>query len=421
MTNILIKNGRIIDPANNTDKIADLYISGGKIAAAATDCEIIDAAGCWVVPGLIDLHVHFRDPGQTHKEDLASGAAAAALGGFTTVCTMPNTSPVVDSAELIRYQIDRARQIGMVDILPIGAITVGQKGEVLAQIAEMAAAGAVGISEDGMAVKNARIMKQAMEIAASLGIVVFAHCEDADLAVGGVMHEGETAKRLGLPGIPSASEDAIIARDIALAYATGAKLHICHVSTAGGAAFIADAKRRVSNITAEVAPHHFVLCDEDIDGTDGNFKMNPPLRGKNDVEAMRRALVGGDIDAIATDHAPHHADEKSGGFLEAANGIVGLETALPLAMTELSLSPMALINKMSTQPARILGINKGHLSIGAPADITIIDPTANYAINPESFASKSRNTPFGGRKVMGKVIYTIYGGKIVVKEGRLII
>ena len=428
MKKILIKGGRVIDPANNMDTITDILVEDGKIAAVGTadntaNCEIIDAAGCWVVPGLIDLHVHFREPGQTHKEDLASGTMAAAMGGFTTVCVMPNTAPVGDSVDWVRHQIARGKEISLCDILPIAAITMGQKGEMLAPIAEMAAAGAVGISEDGMAVKNANLLKQAMKIAVQLGIVVFSHCEDADLAAGGVMNVGEVSKKLGLPGIPCSAEDVIIARDIVLARETGAKLHICHVATAGGAEIIAEAKRRTGLVTAEVAPHHFILCDEDIDGSDTNFKMNPPLRTKTDVAAMLKGLTDGTIDIIATDHAPHHADEKAKGFLAAPNGIVGLEIALPLAITELvetgRLTPMELINKMSTLPARIIGSNKGNLAVGRAADITIIDPAARHTIDPANFVSKGKNMPFGGREVAGKVRYTIYGGKIVVKEGRL--
>ncbi|MCL2376516.1 MAG: dihydroorotase [Defluviitaleaceae bacterium] len=428
MKKILIKNGRVIDPANNFDDVADVLVEDGKIAAAGSfetpqDCETIDATGCWVTPGLIDLHVHFREPGQTHKEDIASGSAAAALGGFTTVCTMPNTNPVGDSVDWVRHQIARAKEIGLVDILPIAAITMGQKGETLAPIAEMAAAGAVGISEDGMSVKNAKLMKEAMEITAKLGIVVFDHCEDAKLASGGVMNEGEVSKKLGLPGIPRCAEDVIIARDIVLAQATDAKLHICHVATKAGVDIIADAKKRTSLVTAEIAPHHFILSDEDIDGTDTNFKMNPPLRTKSDVAAMIEALAEGTIDVIATDHAPHHADEKAKGFLEAPNGIVGLEISLPLALTELVetgiLTPMALINKMSTLPAKILGIDKGSLAVGRAADITIINPTARHTIDPANFASKGKNMPFAGREVVGKVRHTIYGGKFTVKEGRL--
>ncbi|MDR2183539.1 MAG: dihydroorotase [Clostridiales bacterium] len=429
MANILIKNGRVIDPARGVDKVTDVLVADGKIAApgiaaGVSDWEIIDARGCWVVPGLIDLHVHFREPGQTHKEDLASGAAAAALGGFTTVCTMPNTAPVGDCADWVRHQVQRGKEIGLCDILPIGAITIGQKGEALAPIAEMAAAGAVGISEDGISVKNARLLKEAMKIAAAAGIVVFSHCEDADLAAGGVMNEGRVSERLGLPGIPRAAEDVIIARDIVLAQETGAKLHICHVATAGGMEIIADAKKRTSLITSEVCPHHFILCDEDVDGTDTNFKMNPPLRTKADAAAMLEGLIDGAIDIIATDHAPHHAQEKARGFLDAPNGIVGLEIALGLAITHLvetgRLTPSQLIYKMSALPAKIIGIDKGSLAVGAAADITIIDPAARHIINPDNFASKGKNTPFGGRQVTGRVRHTIFGGKIVVRAGRLV-
>jgi len=428
MKKILIKNGRVIDPANNIDKVTDILVENGKVAAlgeglVAADCEIVDAMGCWVVPGLIDLHVHFREPGQTHKEDLASGAAAAAMGGFTTVCTMPNTAPVGDSAEWVRNQIARGKEIGLCDILPIGAITMGQKGQELAPIADMVAAGAIGISEDGMSVKNAHLMKQAMKIASQLGVVVFSHCEDADLANGGVMNEGEVSKKLGLPGIPRSAEDVIIARDIILARETGAKLHICHVATGGGAEIIADTKKRTSLVTAEIAPHHFILCDEDIDGTDTNFKMNPPLRTKADVAAMLDALADDTLDIIATDHAPHHEDEKAKGFLAAPNGIVGLEISLALSITELvekgKLTPMQLINKMSAKPAQIIGSDKGNLAVGRAADITIIDPAERHIINPENFVSKGKNMPFASREVTCKVRHTIYGGKFTVKEGRL--
>jgi len=431
--NILIKNGRVIDPANNVDTITDIFVADGKIAALgngldAPDCHTIDATGCWVVPGLIDLHVHFREPGQTHKEDLASGAAAAVLGGFTTVCTMPNTVPVGDSVDWVHHQIARGKEIGLCDILPIAAITIGQKGQELAPIAELAAAGAIGISEDGMSVKNTKLQKQAMEIAAQLGIVVFSHCEDPDLAAGGVMNEGQVSKKLGLPGIPSSAEDVVIARDIVLAQETGAKLHICHVATAGGAAIIADAKRRTNLVTAEVCPHHFILCDEDIygediNGTGTNFKMNPPLRTRADVAAMLAGLADGTIDIIATDHAPHHADEKAQGFLKAPNGIVGLETAVGLAILELvetgRLTPMELINKMSALPAKIIGSDKGNLAVGRTADITIIDPKEWYTIEYRNFVGKGKNTPFDGHMAQGKVRHTIYGGKIVVSEGRL--
>ena len=431
MKNILIKNGRVIDPANKADKLQDVYISNGKVTELGVleyknyeNCELIDAQGMWVVPGLIDLHVHFRDPGQTHKEDLQSGAKSAVMGGFTTVCTMPNTSPAVDNADLIAYQINCAKETGIVNILPIGAITCGMKGEEIAPINEMAEKGAIGISEDGLTVKNAHLQMQAMKIAEELDIVTFSHCEDLDLAAGGVMNYGKISEKLGLPGIVNIAEDVIIARDILIAETVGAKLHICHVTTKGGVQLIREAKARGVSVTAEACPHHFILCDEDVDGSCANFKMNPPLRSRKDVEAVIEGIKDGTIDIIATDHAPHHADEKAKGFLLAPNGIVGLETALPLSMTLIDkgvLTPFKLIEKMSSKPADILGIDKGHLSVGADADITIIDPEAVYTINTDKFASKSNNTPFAGREVKGKVVHTIFGGKIVVKEGELLL
>ncbi|MCL2397526.1 MAG: dihydroorotase [Defluviitaleaceae bacterium] len=398
---ILIKNGRVIDPANGVDKIADVLIESGKIAAFgqfdADGHNIIDAADMWVVPGFIDLHVHFREPGQTHKEDIATGSAAAALGGFTTVCTMPNTNPAVDSPDGVDFQIRRGREIGLVDILPVGAITQGLAGKELAPIAELIAAGAVGISDDGYTVQNADLKRQAMEIAAKLGTAVFSHCEE---------------------------EDEMIARDIKLAEETGVRLHICHVSTAVGVGLIRDAKARGVAVTAEAAPHHFSLCNEDFDGQDTNFKMNPPLRGRKDMKAVLAGLADGTIDAIATDHAPHSADEKAVVFADAPNGVVGLETALAVAFTHLVktglMTPTGLVEKMAVLPAKILGINKGHLTVGAPADVTIIDPTANYSINPANFGGKSKNTPFAGQNVQGRVVHTIFGGKIVVKDGKLV-
>ena len=402
--NIIIKNGRVLDPANNFDQQADIFVSGGKIVAPGTfgpdDGEVIDARDCWIMPGFIDLHVHFREPGQTYKEDIASGLAAAVRGGFTTVCTMPNTSPTVDCADLVSFQIKRAKELGLGDILPAGAITVGLAGKELAAIAEMTAAGAVGISEDGFTVKNAALQMQAMQMATGLGITVFSHCEDEDLA--------QCASKL--------AEDVIIARDILIAQATGARLHICHISTATGVQLVREAKARGANVTAEAAPHHFCLCEEDFDGADTNFKMNPPLRGKKDMEAVRAGLADGTIDAIATDHAPHHADEKARPYEAAPNGIVGLETALPLALALVEanlLTPLQLAAKLSARPAEILGIAKGNLGPGRAADITIINPDFAYIINAADFASKSANTPFGGRGVKGKVMYTIFGGEIV--------
>ena len=400
MSVLTIKNGRVLDPANSIDAILDIIIENGKIAAVGrferVEGEVLDAAGLWVMPGFIDLHVHFREPGQTHKEDIASGLAAAALGGFTTVCTMPNTTPALDSADQIRQQISRAKEVGLAHILPVGAITVGLDGTMLAPHADMIRAGAVGISDDGRTVQDIDIQRRGMESAAAHGVPLFAHCEE---------------------------EDEIVERDIKLAESTGAHLHVCHVSTARAVELVRDAKRRGVQVTAEAAPHHFALTQEDFDGTDTNFKMNPPLRNRKDMEAVRQGLADGCIDAIATDHAPHHADEKAQPYDLAPNGVVGLETALSLALSELVetglLKPLQLAYVLSAAPAGILGIDKGNLAVGRPADITIVDPSVSHRINPADFASKGRNTPFAGRDVRGKVIHTILDGKLVVKNSHI--
>ncbi|MCL2620048.1 MAG: dihydroorotase [Defluviitaleaceae bacterium] len=417
----LIKGGRVICPATNTDEVRDILVVDGKInysglSTNTDDLDIIDATGMWVVPGLIDMHVHFRQPGQEHKEDLASGAASAVAGGFTTVCTMPNTSPPIDNADLIKFTHDKSREIGLANILPIGAITRGMKGEELTDIKTMKEAGAIGITEDGMTVRNAFLQLKAMEQASELDLLTFSHCEDMNLVNGGAMHLGVASERLGLPGIHALAEEVIIARDILIAEHTGAKLHICHITTAGGVQLVREAKARGVRVTAEVCPHHFILSDEDIKTADPNFKMNPPLRSFTDVEAMKAGLKDGTIDVIATDHAPHHVDEKAKGFLTAPFGIVGLETALGLSMELTHLTPMELITKLSYNPARILGIDKGTLAEGKTADITIINPEAQWMVDPDKFESKARNTPFVGRKLKGQVIYTLIGGRIVYKQ-----
>ncbi|MCL2235404.1 MAG: dihydroorotase [Defluviitaleaceae bacterium] len=420
---ILIKNGRVIDPASNTDQIADILVDGGLIAGVGGDLashkdidKEVDATGMWVVPGLIDMHVHFRQPGQEHKEDLASGAASAVAGGFTTVCTMPNTSPPIDNAEWIKFTHDKSAEIGLANILPIGAITKGMKGEELTDIAEMHKAGAIGITEDGMTVRNAHLQLKAMEIASKLDLLTFSHCEDMDLVSGGVMHLGTASEWLGLPGIHALAEEVVIARDILIAEHAGAKLHICHITTKLGVQLVREAKARGVRVTAEVCPHHFTLTDEDIKTQDPNFKMNPPLRSLEDLEAMKAGLADGTIDVIATDHAPHHADEKAKGFLTAPFGIVGLETALGLSMRLTNLTPMELIAKLAYNPAKILGIDKGTLAEGAVADIAIINPDAEWTVDPSGFASKARNTPFGGETIKGRVEYTIVSGKIVYQH-----
>lgn len=425
---ILIKNGRVIDPANGTDGIFDVLISGGKIekvekGIADSADKTIDAAGKWVTPGLIDMHVHLREPGFEHKETIATGTRSAAKGGFTTVCCMPNTSPVVDNEILVEYIRMKAEREGIINVLPVGAITKGQKGEELANIGKMANVGVCAISEDGKTVQNSALMKTAFTYANMFDIPILSHCEDISLVGKGQMNAGDQAALMGFAGISNSSEEVIAARDIILARETGARLHLCHVSTAGSVQLLREAKARGENVTAEVTPHHFTLCDTDIAEYDANYKMNPPLRSRRDVDALKAALKDGVIEVIATDHAPHHADEKNCPFEDAPNGIVGLETAVPLCITELVkggwLTPYELIGKLTANSARILKIEKGTLSVGADADVTVIDPEKSYEIDINSFASKSNNSPFGGRKVFGAVEYTIYLGRVVVESGKL--
>jgi len=426
---ILIKNGRVLDPASETDAVMDILIVDGEIREAGEDLQgvdsakVIDAANMWVVPGLIDMHVHLRDPGGHHKETIATGTQAAAAGGFTTICPMANTDPVTDSQAAVEYILTTADKEGIVHVVPIGSITKGLLGQELSAIGEMQAAGICAISDDGKAVENAALFKSALKYAAKLELPVLTHAEDLALTGKGQMGAGSHAKKLGLTGIPNESEEILIARDIILARNTGAQLHICHVSTAEGLIHIRAAKEQGLPVTTEVCPHHFTLADEDIPECDANYKMSPPLRSRKDVEALKAALKDGTIGVIATDHAPHHDDDKNGEFEQAANGIIGLETAVPLCITELVhteiLTPLELIAKLTINPARVLKLDKGTLSLGQMADVTIIDPTAKHTIDKENFKSKSRNTPFHGREVQGKVMYTIVNGKIVYEKGEI--
>ncbi len=427
MADILIKGGRVIDPANNIDDIMDIYVNNGIIERVEKNIDInadnvIDAQGKWVMPGLIDLHVHLREPGYENKETIATGTRAGAMGGFTTICPMPNTNPVTDNEIMISYVKMKAEREGVINVLPIGAITKGQKGEELADIGRMAKAGACAISEDGKSVDNPALMKNAMRYSKMFNLPVFDHCEEIRLAKGS-MNAGNRAAILGLKGIGNDSEDIMVSREIILAQSTGAKLHLCHMSTAGSVELIRQAKAKGLSVTAEATPHHFTLCDEDITDYDANFKMNPPLRSKADRAAIIEALGDGTIDCIATDHAPHHIDDKNCEFENAANGIIGLETSFALSNTELVekgvLTPYELVEKMSANPAKILGINKGNLGKGTVADITVADPCAEYEIDVNTMVSKAKNTPFGGRKVKGKILYTIVGGEIVVDNGVL--
>ncbi len=421
--NILIKGGRVIDPQNNIDDILDLLIIDDKIAKIdknilTNDAEIIEANGKWVVPALIDLHVHLRDPGLTHKEDIISGSNSAKAGGFTTICSMANTIPSVDNLETLQYVIDKSKQTN-IDVLPISAITKGLKGEELVDFEENSNL-AIAFSDDGVTIDNNKLMLEAIKLSKQVNKPIFAHCEDHNLKDGGQIHKGKTSEKLGLKGITPLAEDVIISRDILLAKELEAKIHICHVATSGTIDILKEQKKYNKNLTAEVCPHHFVLCDEDITSLDTNFKMAPPLRSRIDVQAMKDALKDGIIDVIATDHAPHSLEEKTQEFTKAPNGIVGLETLVPLTITYLVrenyLSPKDFVLKTSTNPAKIIGIEKGHLSVGAVADIAIIDTTTKYKIDVSHFHSKSKNSPFDGYEVYGKVTNTICRGKIVFER-----
>lgn len=422
---ILIKHGRVLDPDTRKDGIYDVLTEDGVIRKVASEIEepadqILEAEGCWVMPGLIDLHVHLRDPGLTHKETVETGAAAAAHGGITTIVAMPNTKPVVDDEHKVSYVHNKAKSCTLVHVLQAGAVTKGQKGEELADIEKMAAAGSPAISEDGKSVMNSGLYRKAMKIAAKCGIPVLAHCEDINLVEGGVVNADPAMEKLGLKGISNAVEDVITARDIMLAKETGARLHLCHCSTADSVRMVAEAKKEGLPVTAEVCPHHFTLSTEDISGPDTNYKMNPPLRTRADVEALRQGLKDNIMDVISTDHAPHSAQEKAQSMEKAPFGIVGLETSVALTITELVepgiLTPMQMAEKMSYNPAKVLGIDKGSLAEGKPADITIIDPDAEYVIDTRTFFSKGKNTPFNGKKVKGLVRATICDGKIAYLE-----
>lgn len=420
---LLIKNGRILDPATHTDAVRQLLIQDGVIVGMYGADEtleadkVIDATDCFVMPGLIDMHVHLREPGFEYKETIRTGALAAAHGGYTSICPMPNTRPAIDSPKMIEYINDKAKTDAVIHVLPIGAVTIGQKGEKLTDIAGMAKAGAIGISEDGKSVMNAALYREGMKEAAKAGILVMAHCEDKNLVGKGCLNQGKKSEELGVPGISNAVEDVITARDIILAKETGVHLHLCHCSTKDSVAMVREAKKDGVAVTAEVCPHHFSMCEDDIVSNDGNFKMNPPLRSKADVQALKEGLRDGIMEVISTDHAPHHAEEKAKPVTEAPFGIVGSETAVALTITNLVdtgyLTPMQMAEKMSYNPARILGIPKGSLEAGKAADVVVIDPHAEYCIDVNTFASKGKNTPFHGKKVHGRVLYTICDGEIV--------
>ena len=423
---ILIQNGYVLDPESKREGIYDVLVQDEKIVKVAEKIEteadrVIDATGSYVMPGFIDLHVHLRDPGLEYKETLETGGKAAARGGVTTVCAMPNTKPVTDNAEMIASIHERAKTECPVNVIQIGAITVGQMGEELADIKGMAQAGCHAISEDGKSVMNASLYRKAMKIAKENNISIFAHCEDITMVEGGVMHADEKAQALGLKGITNAVEDVIVARDILLAKETGVRLHLCHCSTEDSVKLVEAAKKEGLPVTAEVCPHHFAMTTDDITEDDGNFKMNPPLRGKSDVEALKAGLKADIMDVIATDHAPHSAEEKNCSMKRAAFGIVGLETMAALTYTELVetgiLTPMQMAEKTSYNPAKILGLaDKGAIAEGKVADIVIFDKNKEYAIDKNTFLSKGKNTPFHGRKVKGEVAYTLVSGNVVYER-----
>ena len=419
--NILIKNGQVIDPANKIDGKLDILVADGKIAKLgkpgtipANSAQTVDASGKLVVPGLIDMHVHLREPGFEYKETIATGTAAARAGGFTSVCCMPNTNPVNDSRSVTEFILAQARN-AWARVFPIGAITKGSKGEELTEMAELHAAGCFAVSDDGKPVLNSAIMRRAMEYSKIFDLLVISHCEDSSLSDKGVMNEGVVSTELGLRGIPRAAEDVMTGRDISLAELTGCRLHIAHVSTVGSVRLIRDAKSRGVKVTAETCPHYFSLTEEAVRGYNTMAKMNPPLRTADDVAAIKQGLKDGVIDVIATDHAPHAMDEKSGEFDYASFGVVGLETAVGLSfklVLEGTLTLNDAVSRMSSNPAKILNLSKGTLSAGADADITIIDPNIEWTVDSAQFKSKSKNTPFNGWKLKGRAVQTIVGGRI---------
>lgn len=422
---ILIQNGRLVDPANALDGNYDVLIEGDKIAKVAASIsmeeagspdKVIDAAGKVIMPGFIDLHVHLREPGFEYKETIETGCKAAARGGVTSICPMPNTNPAIDSPERVKDLLERAKD-APVHVLPIGAVTIGQEGKELADIQGMKDAGAVGLSEDGKSVMDSLLFRKGMQEAARVGLPMLSHCEDKPLVDGGVMNAGAKAEELGLPGITNAVEDVIVARDILISKETGAQLHLCHCSTADSAVLTKMAQEQGLKVTAEVCPHHFIMSDDEITEDHGRFKMNPPLRSRADVQALKEALRDGIMEVISTDHAPHGAEEKNQSMLKAPFGIVGLETSFALSYTELVeggyLTLSQLVEKMSVNPARVLNLAKGNLAEGMAADLVIAEIDKKYMIDSSQFASKGKNTPFDGKEVKGRIELTMVDGEIV--------
>ena len=427
MLRIFIKNGHVLDPVNKRNDVMDIFIENGVVVEIEKDLDysggemtVIDVKGKWVMPGLIDMHCHLREPGYEYKEDIESGTRSAAIGGFTSVACMPNTDPVIDNQAIVQYIKEKSKEVGTVNVYPIGAISKKLQGKELAEIGELKFAGVVAISDDGNPVMSASLMRRALQYANMFGTPVISHCEDLSLIDEGVMNEGYMSTYLGLKGISRSAEEVMIARDVVLAETENVPVHIAHVSTAGGVELIRQAKARGVKVTCETCPHYFTLTDEAVEGYNTYAKMNPPLRTEKDVEAIKKGLQEGTIDVIATDHAPHHRDEKNVEFNLAAKGIIGLETALSLGITYLVdtgiLTMEQLLYKMCINPADILGLNKGSLGINKPADIIVLDKEEEYTIDVNEFYSKSKNSPYDGFKLKGKVYYTIVNGKVVVRD-----
>jgi dihydroorotase len=425
---VVIQGGRVIDPASGVDGIRTVVLRGGKVAAVAervdapSGAQVVDARGKWVTPGFVDLHVHLREPGQEYKESIATGTRAAVAGGFTSVCAMPNTVPANDNTSVTELMLARAAAAGLARVYPVGAVSKGRKGEELAEYGELRAAGCVALSDDGSPVMSSALMRRALEYSRAFGLPLAVHEEDLHLVGKGVMNEGATATRLGLKGIPAQAEDVMVLRDLSLLELTGGRLHLCHVSTAGSVRALRDARRRGLPVTAEVTPHHLALTDEDVAASDydPDFKMNPPLRSAEDVEALRQGLADGTIDAIATDHAPHSPEEKKLEFDAALNGVLGLETAFPVCLDLVRqgfLSERRLVEALTVGPARCFGLPGGTLACGAAGDVAILDPAASWVVDPMRGFSKSRNTPWKGRTLTGRCTHAFVGGRLVHETG----